>query len=468
MFRFSLSASARLCAVTLVALSGVGLCQGKEVALEEARQEWVDFGGALRVRYEYNNRNGPYGGPRGLEDAASGFLRVRTRVWGEARAGKFTGHLQLGDEFRHYFFRESQKGYRRFPDQLYVDEAWVRYEQWMGFVSVKAGRQRLVDLGSTRLFSEGTPVDGSRSDFFDAVRLRFDFDQARRQLEVVGLMIAHHDWLPTWGEQHVPRGAPQRTKPYDYSGSNHRELGLVLYWRDRTNGALPWEAYAIWKQEEGAYSTALAYEPKRPRSFNTYTGGFRLMPKFSEQWSGEMELAVQTGDNRLLAGMGYGALKYAFTEVAGVPTAMVGVYGLTGDTDGTRGRRAWHALFNRSANLGDVVSSLYANLDHNNLLYPHAGLAWTPGAGTHALSLEVGPLFAPARERDELGRAGPYRGLLAQMSWNVDVAKLFNEPRLKGQEFLCYGAFLRMGNYFPEGSRGDLSTAALVEVRYTF
>ena len=454
-------------ALCLLALRALLLAAEPE--LERPASPVFTWGGALRWRYEYNNRNGTFDGARGVEDAAGGFLRIRTRIWGEARHDRFTFHLQLGNEFRHYLFREDQKGKRRFPDQLYIDQLWVRYEEIAGWLDLKIGRQRLNDVASNRIICEGTPVDGSRSDFFDAIRATVNFDERKqRQLEVIGLMVAHHDWLPTLGHQHPPRASGRRAFPYDYSGSNHRELGLMLYWRDRSNPELPWELYAIWKQEDGRYSTALALERSHPRQFNTYTTGFRLLPKFSDRLSGELEMALQLGDDHLLAAMGYGALSYAFPDTFASPLLKLGLYGLSGDAQGTRGNHAWHALFNRSATLGDVVSSLYPNLDHNNLLYPHAALSIALAEGTHTASLECGPLFAPARESDRYGHSGPTRGLLLQFAWETDVAKLLDDRRFAGLTFAAYAALLRMGNYFPEEARGDLSSAFLVEFRYTF
>ena len=463
----SLSSACRSVCSILVCVVCIGLSRAQDV-VQSIPKEVFSWGGALRWRYEYNNRNGTFNGDRGAEDTASGFLRIRTRLWGQLKHDKWTAHLQLGNEFRHYLFRENLKGRRRFPDQLYIDQLWVRYEELFDFLDVKIGRQGLLDVGSQRLFSEGTPADGSRSNFFDAVRLTANFDDRKRQLEVIGLMIAHHDWLPTWGHQHLARGCVPGCSPYDYSGANHRELGLVLYWRDRSNEHFPWEVYAIWKQEEGAYSTAIARESKVAPRFNTYTGGFRLLPKFSDNVSGELEVALQTGDNHLFAAMAYGALSWKLPEWEGTPLLKAGLYGLTGDTDGTRGHHAWHALFNRSANLGDVVSSLYPNLDHNNILYPHLALSLLPAEATHAIDWEFGPLLAPARERDAYGHTGPMRGWLLRMTWNMHVDKLLDVPELKGLEFLVAGDFLYQGNYFPESGRDDLSSALLVEFRYTF
>lgn len=462
-----LLAIARLVAAS-ICLVAVGIVRAQENAPPE-KLEIFTWGGSVRARYEYYNRLGTYDGDRGGEDASEGFLRVRTRLWGQLQHRQLTVHLQLGNEFRHYFFREKMKGRRRFPDQLFVDQLWVRYEGLADWIDVKVGRQGLCDFASSRLISEGTPVDGSRSDFFDAVRVTLNFDERRtRQLEVIGLTIAHHDWLPTWGDQHNPRGARSPRSPYDYSGSNHRELGGILYWRDRSNKHLPWESYAIWKQEDGRYSSALAREAKHPRQFNTYTFGVRLLPRFSETLSGEVEAAIQLGDDHLLAGMGYASLAYAWQQTPWNPVAKAGIYGLTGDTEGSRGHHAWHAVFNRAANLSDTVSSLYPNLDHTNLLYPHLALGLAAEVQRHTLDLEFGPLLALARERDGYGHTGPMRGLLMQLAWNTDMAAFLGNEALKGLEFGAYVALLYRGNYFPEPLRQDISSTFTVEFRYTF
>ncbi len=432
---------------------------------QETSEPSFRWGGDFRARYEYYNRNAGYDQNRAFEAGHEGYFRFRTRLWGEASAGRFTGYLRLGNEFRHYFTPEAAKGKRRFPDELFVDNLWLRAEGLWDFVDVKLGRQDIDDLGARRIFGEGTPVDGSRSTFYDAARVTFDFGR-KRTLDLIALSISRHDWLPTPGDTHGGRGPGSKGSAYDYSMVGQREFGLAAYWQDRSDDALGWDAYYVWKAEHGAFSTLLAREDGDPRSFHTHTFGLRLLPRLTENLSGEFEAALQLGDDNLLAGMGYAGLTYAFADAPWCPKATAAVYALTGDSAGTRGGHAWHSVFNRESNLGDVPASMFPGIDHNNLFYPHLRLEAVPAEG-QSLALQCGPMFAPVRERDADGHAGALRGLYAQFIWVVSLEKALDD-RLRGLDFVFLGEAMRKGNYFAEGIEDNLGVYLCWELKYTF
>lgn len=475
--------------LTLLALALAFWLPHARAAAPLAEPDAFRFGADLRARYEYYNRNAGYDGDRGFEDGHEGYFRFRTRVWGEATVGNLTGHLRLGNEFRHYFTPKAAKGRKRFPDELFVDNLWVRASDLWGIMDVTLGRQDITDLGAGRIFGEGTPADGSRSCFYDAARVTFHLSQ-KRTLDLIALTISHHDWLPTPGHTHGGRGPGSKGYEYDYTMANQREFGLAAYYQDRHNAALGWDAYYVWKAERGAHSTLLALEEGDPDSFQTCTLGFRLLPRFTEHLSGELEAALQVGDeslhwaprnytplpipgvwprqsrNHLFAGMGYAGLTYAFAEAPWEPKLTAAVYALSGDSDGTRGGHAWHSVFNRQTFLGDVPGSMFPGLDHNNLIYPHLALKATPGEG-QSLALQCGPMFAPVRERDAYGRAGSLRGLYAQLVWQADLGKVLDE-RFEGLAFTFLGEAMRKGDYFTEGAQDNLGVYLCWELTYAF
>lgn len=423
------------------------------------------LGADLRARHEYYDRNAGCDGDRGFEDGHEGYLRFRTRVWGEATAGNLTGHLRLGNEFRHYLAPEAAKGRKRFPDELFVDNLWVRASNLWDVMDATLGRQDITDLGAGRIFGEGTPADGSRSRFCDAARTTFRFEE-ERTLDLVALAIAHHDWLPTPGHTHGGRGPNAKGGEYDYSKAGQREFGLAAYWQDRHNAALGWDAYYVWKAEHGAHSSLLALEEGDPRSFHTHTSGFRLLPRFNKILNGELEAALQLGDDHLFAGMVYAGLDCAFAGPPWRPTLTAAVHALTGDSDGTRGRHAWHSVFNRQTYLGDVPASMYPGLDHNNLVYPHLALKAIPGEGL-SLALQCGPMFAAVRERDADGRSGSLRGLYAQLVWQAELGKVLGDC-LDGLTFTFLGEAMRKGDYFTDGVQDNLGAYLCWELSYAF
>lgn len=431
---------------TLLAL----LCTGSAAAFaqEAGVPGWkADFGADVRLRYEYYNRT-PDLGPRDYYSGREGYGRFRTRVWGVATAGRLTGYLRIGNEFRYYFFPEDRKGDRRWPDVTFIDNLYIEAKELWDSLDVKVGRQDITDLGAGRIINEGTPSEGSRSVFFDAVRLTFNFE-GERKLDVIGLMVSPEDWMPTLGHRHGGRGPDSKGYDYEYSGSNQREFGLMAYWQDRSDKALGWDAYYVWKAEHAANqegSWLLSLEDGNPRSYHTHTLGGRLLPQFTENLRGEAEAALQVGDDNLFAAMGYAGLTYSFGDVPWRPEVTAAVLGLTGSSEGARGNHAWHALFNRGTWMGDLPSDMYPGFDYANLIYPHLALTASPAEG-HTLIAQAGPMFAPVTESDEGGRAGHFRGAYAQALWIVELGRAVS-PALAGTEFVFLGEVFRMGDYF--------------------
>ena len=130
------------------------------------------FGGDIRLRYHATN-NMP--DEKHGEKAHSDYLRLRTRLWGRAEVNQLELFLRVADEFRYYRSAESDKGKQRFPDVLLIDNLYLKYTDLFDVVDVKVGRQEMA-FGAKRIISDGTGGDGSRTNYFDAARLTFKFD----------------------------------------------------------------------------------------------------------------------------------------------------------------------------------------------------------------------------------------------------------------------------------------------------
>ena len=141
-----------------------------------------NFGGDIRARYEFKD-NWPDKGKSTAGGAYEDYLRFRTKVWSEAKVGDIRLFLKLGNEFRRY--RNSPNDDKQeFPDELFWDNLYI---EWTGdLYGARIGRQD-VKLGSGRLFADGTPGDGSRSTFFDAILLTRRFEEeSQSKVELFG------------------------------------------------------------------------------------------------------------------------------------------------------------------------------------------------------------------------------------------------------------------------------------------
>lgn len=417
-----------------------------------------DFGGDLRLRLV-----GFVNLPSVAHDESphTDYFRMRTRVWGKYTQDRFEAYLRLGNEFRH-FFPDEYKGAQRFPDVTFIDQLYVTgSDLFDGLLDVRLGRQNM-EFGNRRIIGDGTGSDSSRTSYFDALRLTFDFDNGRT-LDAFAMYTARHDWLPTLGRTHDPRHTGNKSYDCDVTGYNHTEYGAGLYYTDKSYAPLPWEAYYVWKTENGRNS----YVIQDGSVFTTHTFGMRLLPQFSKTLSGEFESAIQFGDDKQLALLAHAGLTYA-PDWKFSPRFTAAVTYLSGDRSGPRGRHAWHAVFNRQTHFGDLVSCMYLGEALTNLIYPHVMVQFFPSELTQ-IDLQAGPLFAPvAEERFDGGDYGHYRGVFAQAIFNFRLGEYFFESgSLSSLNLNIIGEVMsKSSDWFPgEDSVGYNSQ---IELTYTF
>ncbi len=437
--------------------AGIGVAQEKANALK------VDFGGDVRVRYEASNHMPD---EKHSQKDHSDYLRLRTRVFGKATYGHLEGVVRVGNEFRYYRAKPKDKGKQRFPDVTYIDNLYLKFSDLWDFVDLKIGRQEM-KFGASRIISDGTGGDGSRTNFFDAARMTLKFDN-KRTLDAFVTYNTANDWMPTLGHTHDAKSKGTKGYDYDLSGYNHDEFGTGLYYIDKSNKALPWEAYYVFKAELDGSSKDNTSKviPAGDDSFKTHTVGMRLLPQFTETISGELEVAGQWGDNSLFAIMAYGGLTYA-PKWNLKPKFTAAVQYMSGDKDGARGDHAWHAVFNRETGVGDLGAPMFNKYAYYNFLYPHVKVELVP-AEHHTLSLQTGPMFAPVREKDgKGGEYGNFRGYYAQVKYSIAVGKYFENAYAKELAIAVLGEYLSKGDYFKDGAQEDAFFARF-EVTYKF
>ncbi|MGI5868230.1 MAG: alginate export family protein [Kiritimatiellia bacterium] len=438
-----------------------------------------DFGGNIRARYEFKD-NWPDKGKSTVNGASEDYLRFRTRIWGDAElCDALSIRLRLANEFRQY--RNAPNNHKQeFPDELFVDNL---YANWKGDgYSVKAGRQD-IKLGSERLVSDGTPGDGSRSTFFDAVFAKFDIGE-KSALNLIGTWNHYRNDLSVGDTEGNLYDMTKIKSGNPYSKMD--EGGAIAYAEIKEYEDLPFDLYWIFKMEEDFYSKKEKYPG---REFHTV--GIRLMPKFNDWLSGELEAAWQFGevdsqDARLTgetdketgeaigqdaiksrdigAGMLYAGLTGKAKDLPWTPSLTLATLYLTGDkdsyyktADGTTDG-GWNPVFNRTSWFSEIASGMYDQSRWSNLIYPHAQLAVKPAKG-HSVSLEVGPMYAD--EKDNKAEDG-YRGLFAKAKYGFPVAEVAG-VKLTGA---VVGEMLDYGDYYDTDE--DAATWARFELVANF
>lgn len=424
-----------LCAMGLMATMCAPVMANSSAAdaLSIPRGPQLDGGADFRIRWVGEN-NMPT--PDHRESPGTDYVRFRTRLWGKVTSSKIDAYLRVTNEFRYYRSPRTASGKQRFPDETFIDNLYITFKDVADFIDIKVGRQD-ISFGERRIIGEGTPMDGSRSCYFDAARVTFKFDE-KRTLDALALYMADEDWMPILGHRHDAYVTGNRGYHPNLNGYDQDEYGMGLYYQDRSSAAMGWDLYYFFKGETGSEFTHGA--------FHSHTFGTRLLPQFTKTLSGEVELAVQVGDDNLLAMMAYTGLTYAPGWTFD-PKFTVAAYYLSGDRNGTRGEHAWHSLFNRETALGDIVGAMYDGFDHNNLFYPHVALQLTPSENQF-FRMHTGPLFAPVEETDVKGGTyGHYRGYYAQVAYDIAVGKIFAQDSLfEALKFGVLGEVIAKGN----------------------
>ena len=408
----------------------------------------LDAGFDFRLRYEFKDdwmdRAKTTVNPK-YED----YYRLRTRVWGKIAYGEaFSGYLRLGNEFRDYRNSEGNKQKNEFPDELYIDNLYLDFKPMGDVVNLRFGRQDLKE-GAGRLISDGTPGDGSRTTYFDALLATIKLLEKSDLDLMITWNRPRDDW--TLGNPHDIYDNTKIKSGNPYSKMD--EKGLMAYFHYNEVPSFPMEFYWIWKQETRFYDKNTRYPG---RDFHTL--GTRLMPRLSEKLSAELEAAVQLGrtDGQtgmqardIAAWMTYAGITYSEKTFFGNPKITGALLYLSGDKDSyyktVNGSTdtGWNPVFNRSSWFSELCSGMYDQYRWSNLIYPHleAGLEPYP---KHKLKIQCGPMFAAEEDNNATDK---YRGLYTQLRYDFPLlSKIFGRRgELTGA---IVGETLYYGNYY--------------------
>ena len=418
--------------ILLTAVLAVPFWMLAEEPAQKAKADGWDFDAGLEARFRYEfkddwmNKNSTAVNPE-YED----YYRARLRAWGQATYREDYGaYLRLADEFRGYHSpSESDKHKNRFPDEVFIDNLYFDFNNIGDRVDLRVGRQDIKE-GAGRVISDGTPGDGSRSAYFNAILAK-----------VKMLEKSDVDLMGTWNPYRDDATLGNPYNPYDLtkikSGSPYSKMdekGLMAYAHYNEIQDFPMEFYWIWKQETRFYDKATRY-PGR----DFHTAGTRLLPKINDKLSAEFEGAVQFGNvdsaeemqgRDLFAYMGYAGLTYSEKELAGKPKLTGALLYLSGDKDSYYKTKdgstdnGWNPVFNRTDTLSEICGSMYDQYRWSNLVYPHLEAGLEP-ASKHKVKLQTGPMFAAEKDN---GADSNYRGYFTRLRYDFPLlSKIFGK-----------------------------------------
>ncbi|MCL1920995.1 MAG: hypothetical protein FWG50_07945 [Kiritimatiellaeota bacterium] len=385
------------------------LC-AQEVAVEAEEKDpkalqW-NAGGDFRIRQEIYDR---LPGANGNISKYNSYYRMRARAWGEVKNEDFTLYVRVADEFREYM-RDMGHRYGETPGEIILDNLYLDIKNlFWDRVDLRVGRQDFIGrqgYGEGRVIAEGTPMDGSRSFYFDAVKAVIKFDD-KNTLDVLGIYNSAKTF--SLGTPHpINDGGYLPLNCVEPWSTGMAEWGGALYFKSKEWDALPFDLYYIYTQKSSY--RLLNGTKMQGRTINT--AGARVMPQITDTLSAEIEVATQYGakDSGAIVGgqMGYAGLTYKMPlESTAHPYTTLSVLYMSGDRNRGTGRmddresdRSWDPLWARYTfmlNEMYVYRGIYGVGYWSNLVYPalEVGCKWE---NKHEVFATFGPMLTAVKD----------------------------------------------------------------------
>ena len=220
--------------------------------------------------------------------------------------------------------------------------------------NLRIGRQDLIGLyGENFMICDGTPGDGSRTFYFNALRTSWTVDD-KNTLDVIYINNPRDDiWLPVMNGQ---TRWPNITA----------EEGYVVYLKNKSIKDLAFEPYYMFKREDDDYGS---YMQSKTGKINT----LGVFSKYSiAPWTFHAQIADQFGKYGSEDRTGQGGYLFADYDVRDCPLKTqfsAGYVYSSGDDQGTSKNEGWNPLWCRFP----IYSELYAQ----SFQYESGNSYWT-------------------------------------------------------------------------------------------
>jgi len=453
-----------------------------ETVVKEKSLIDLDGGFDLRARYDiYDNLPNSDGR---ISKGYASYYRQRTRVWGSATAGNYGLYLRLANEFREYDNYDPSINYNRFPDQLFVDNIYLDFKNMLyDRVDLRIGRQDM-KYGAGRVIADGTPSDGSRSEYFDAIKLTVRVSD-KTSGDFFAMYTKPVDNFLTVGDAD---GQNYNITSHDGAVGPRRdddltEWGIGTYWTIKEYKECPLDLYLLYKDESAWLRGGAANNKISGRQYATL--GARITPQFTDNISGELEGAYQFGrtshnnannisKQAINAYMLYGGLSYKTKETALKPYVTLATLYLSGDDNGSKNNSTtsdditgWNPAYARTTFIGELPVKMYgSSYRWSNLIYPHIEPGCEPFKG-HKFKLQTGPMFAEKKDHRFGSDEDTYRGWYTQAKYEATLLKEIVGKRgaVKAAVQLEHMAY---GDYYYEAGSPDNGYFARVELSMSF
>jgi len=339
----------------LFCVAGIVLSISAAYAEQQASSEkfTFDYGAAFRLRqevwhdaFDLDTLTTPPAPASITKDR--NFFRFKTSLWGNMDFDKrFALYTRITNEAKWYIndfipIPRSDKQYESNldEDELFFDNLRADAKNIFGLpVDIRIGRQDFIFThGEGFLIMDGTPGDGSRSFFFNAVKANIRFNE-KNNLDLIYITDPMTDiYLPVLHSARPPYGKVRL--------NTSNEQGFVAYGRSKLADTFSLEPYYMYKREK-----AFGANP----NLNLHTIGARAVFTPSG-WKLRGEFAYQFGEysgGRDRSGYGgYFFFGRKYEQVKTKPEFDIGVIYLSGDKNPAQNgvndkHEGWDPLFSR-------------------------------------------------------------------------------------------------------------------------
>ena len=250
---------------------------------------------------------------------------------------------RLVNEFRTWDEPQSRSQHTNF-DEILFDDLNIEINNFLDMpLRAIVGRQNFV-FGSGWLIVDGTPLDGSRTNFFDSARLTYDWEEKNTVIDMIYInqSAAADRWLKPINDREVAL-------------TEQDEQGVIVYMTNNSVKDTQLEGYFIYRNDN-----PLDYTPNFNAAWSkkaeilTFGGAYDR--KIDENWNIRLEGAIQRGEkeDRDLRAIGtLDKLTYSFNDCKNNVLALEYEY-LSGDDPSTDDDEAFDPLWGEYARFSEV------------------------------------------------------------------------------------------------------------------
>lgn len=330
------------------------------------------------------------------------YFRVRSSIWGEWDFdSQYSIYVKLTNEFKSYITPTTTGSTKGDIHEMVVDNLYLDLKNIFDSpLSLRIGRQNII-YGEGFLFIDGTPLDGSRTIYYNAIKATLDLEKLK--IDFLGIINPRQDeFFPVINNRNK-------------NLAEQKEQGFGYYAQYDPDDNWHLEQYYFYKKEDQRSS---------PETKLNTIGG-RVVYKNSP-WRVRSELAYQFGDygpNDREGLGGYGFVDYTFQDVKFTPTLTIGGVYLSGDDPDTSDNESWDPLFSRwpyKSELYCYILSMEKSIAYwTNMQLYKLGLNLKPSDKD---SIDLAYMYLRANENTYASKSafsddGKERGHILQLIW---------------------------------------------------